>query len=340
MYKYISLLFWCIIAMLVKNCSSPQQKATPIFGLAIHGGAGSMVKGDLSAELESAYEKDLNKALLAGFEILNNGGQSLDAVQVAINIMENSPVFNAGKGAVFASNGKNELDAAIMDGKTLNSGAVTGVQHIKNPIDLARLVMEKSPHVFMAQEGAEQFAVLNGMQLVPESYFFTERRWKQLQRSRNTDEKSMLLMDSEQKHFGTVGAVALDKRGNLAAGTSTGGMNNKKFGRIGDAPVIGAGTYANNQTCAVSATGHGEYFIRSVVAHDISALMEYRYYSLEEAANIVIMKKLDKLGGTGGIIAIDHFGNIAMTFNSKSMLRGYYLSTAQPLVKIYSDIKQ
>lgn len=253
----------------------------------------------------------------------------MDAVEAAIRIMEDDSLFNAGRGAVFTSEGTNELDASIMDGKTLNAGAVAGVKRIKNPITLARLVMEESRHVMMAREGAEAFGLQYGIETVPEEYFFTERRWRALQRARERD-----AVDDSR---GTVGAVALDKEGNLAAGTSTGGMNNKRFGRIGDVPVIGAGTYANNKTCAVSATGHGEYFIRSVVAHDISALMEYKGMPLQEAAEHVITEKLPELGGYGGIIAIDKNGNIVMPFTTSGMHRGYVIDDGEIVVKLYRD---
>ncbi|HEX8185261.1 MAG TPA: isoaspartyl peptidase/L-asparaginase, partial [Blastocatellia bacterium] len=289
-----------------------EQKPRP-FRLVIHGGAGAIERSKMTPELEKAYREKLAEALKAGHKILSDGGSSLDAVEAVIRIMEDSPLFNAGKGAVFTSEGTNELDSSIMDGATLKAGAVAGVKRIKNPISLARLVMERSPHVMMVREGAEAFAKQNGVEMVGPKYFFTERRWKELQESKKQEEQKSKTGSSTsgEKKYGTVGAVALDKAGNLAAGTSTGGMTNKKFGRVGDSPIIGAGTYANNRTCAVSATGHGEYFIRSVVAYDISALMEYGGLSLKDAAEKVVMDKLVKLGGEGGIIAIDKDGNIA-----------------------------
>ncbi|MDP2036518.1 MAG: isoaspartyl peptidase/L-asparaginase [Ignavibacteria bacterium] len=296
-------------------------------GLVIHGGAGTILKKNMSPEKEAAYTEKLKEALFTGYKILDSGGTSLDAVNAVINIMEDSPLFNAGKGAVLTEKGEAELDASIMEGKTLAAGAVAGVKHIKNPINLARLVMEKSPHVMMIGDGAEEFAKQNNFELVDNKYFITEERRQQYLKIKEAQ---------DQKH-GTVGCVALDKNGNLAAGTSTGGMMMKKFGRVGDSPIIGAGTYANNNTCAVSATGHGEYFIRLGVARDISSLMEYKNYSLQQAADEVINVKLPKLGGTGGIIAIDRNGNIAMPFNTEGMYRGYYLSGAEPVVKIYKD---
>lgn len=297
------------------------------YGLAIHGGAGTILKKNMPAEKEAAYVGKLNEALSAGFKILDSGGTSLDAVNAVINILEDSPLFNAGKGAVLTEKGEAELDASIMEGKTLMAGAVAGVKHIKNPINLARLVMEKSPHVMMIGDGAEEFAKQNNYKFVDNKYFITEERWQQYLKMKEAQ---------DQKH-GTVGCVALDKNGNLAAGTSTGGMMMKKFGRVGDAPIIGAGTYANNNTCAVSATGHGEYFIRLGVAKDISALMEYKNYSLDKAASEVIYTKLAKLGGTGGVIAIDKDGNVSMPFNTEGMYRGYLINGSAPIVRIYKD---
>ncbi len=315
-------------------------------GFIIHGGAGVIRRGDLSPQKEKAYRDKLEEALLAGYKVLQNGGKSLDAVETAIKLLEDSPLFNAGKGAVFTADGKNELDSSIMDGKTLAAGAVAGLHRIKNPISLARLVMEKSPHVMMIGDGAEKFAVEMGVPLMDEKYFWTEDRWKSLQKIKEQEKKKSdaakagkkvsLKIDYAQEprnKFGTVGAAALDKDGNLAAGTSTGGMTNKKFGRVGDAPIIGAGTFANN-TCAVSATGWGEYFIRLGVARDISALMEYRTLSVQEAADTV-MKKVGALGGDGGVIAIDKTGNIGISFNSEGMYRAYIDANGKPVVEIY-----
>lgn len=308
------------------------------FKLVIHGGAGTILRSNMSPEREAAYRAALTEALQTGHAVLKRGGSSLDAIEATIKVLEDSPLFNAGKGAVFTSEGTNELDASIMDGATLKAGAVAGVKRIKNPISLARLVMEKSPHVMMVGEGAETFARQNGVEWVDPKYFYTEERWKQLQEAKRKEKQPKTSsLTTDDKKFGTVGAVALDQNGNLAAGTSTGGMTNKKFGRVGDAPIIGAGTYANNATCAVSATGHGEYFIRSVVAHDIAALMEYRGLSLKEAADIVVMKKLVKLGGEGGVIAIDKDGNHAMPFNSPGMYRGFIDSDGKAVVEIYKE---
>jgi beta-aspartyl-peptidase (threonine type) len=339
-----------VVAFSLPGHSSAQGKGR--FKLVVHGGAGTILKANMTPEREAAYRAALTQALQTGHGVLKNGGSSLDAIEATIKVLEDSPLFNAGKGAVFTSEGTNELDASIMDGATLKAGAVAGVKRIKNPISLARLVMEKSPHVMMVGEGAEIFARQNGVEWVDPKYFYTEERWKQLEDAKKKekqqndpatkpdsgkpDRKTGSLI-SDDKKFGTVGAVALDKNGNLAAGTSTGGMTNKKFGRVGDAPIIGAGTYANNRTCAVSATGHGEFFIRSVVAHDISALMEYRGMSLKEAADMVVMNKLVKLGGEGGIIAIDKDGNVAMPFNSAGMYRGYIDADGKVVVEIYKE---
>ncbi|HEY6191196.1 MAG TPA: isoaspartyl peptidase/L-asparaginase [Bacteroidota bacterium] len=312
------------------------------FRLVIHGGAGTISRGQMSPELEKEYRDKLLEALKTGYEILRNDGSSLDAVERVITILEDSPLFNAGKGSVFTHEGTNELDASIMDGKTLKAGSVAAVKHIKNPISLARLVMEKSPHVMLVGEGAETFAKAHGVELVPQGYFYTQKRWDQLQKALKDEKdssagrKAQPADTSEGKH-GTVGCVALDKGGNLAAGTSTGGTTNKRFGRVGDSPIIGAGTYANNLTCAVSATGTGEFFIRSVVAHDISALMEYAGMSLQNAADKVVMEKLPKMAGDGGVIAIDKDGNIAMPFNTTGMYRAYIDADGKPVVKIYKE---
>ncbi len=314
----------------------------PSFGIVIHGGAGAIAKSAMTPELEKRYHDGLREALTAGYKILESGGTALDAVQKAVNVMEDSPLFNAGRGAVFTNAGRNEMDAAIMEGATLKAGAVAGVRNIKNPIDLARLVMEKTPHLLLARDGAEEFARLNGLEMMPDEYFFTENRWQQLQKAielekkRNERSRSGSESDSEQK-FGTVGAVALDQSGNLAAATSTGGMTNSRHGRIGDSPLIGAGTYADNQTCAVSATGHGEFIIRAVVAYDLSALMRYRGLTLVEAAEKVIFGRFQELGGTGGLVAIDRRGNIALPFNTPGMYRGHYLQGKQIETSIYKE---
>ena len=271
--------------------------------------------------------------LRRGDSILYAGGTSLDAVEVCIRMMEDCPLFNAGKGAVFNAEGKNEMDASVMDGKTGLAGAVAGVTTIKNPISAARAVMEKSQHVMLSGKGAEIFAASQGLEIVAQDYFFTRERWNDYLKARQKADSLELI---DKKH-GTVGCVAIDKYGNLAAGTSTGGMTMKKYGRIGDSPIIGAGTYADNNTCAVSATGHGEYFIRNVVAYDISALMKYRELSLKDATSEVIMKKLKSQGGNGGVIAVDKNGNIAMTFNTAGMFRGYVKAGGEMKVALFSD---
>ncbi|MBI5218778.1 MAG: isoaspartyl peptidase/L-asparaginase [Bacteroidia bacterium] len=301
---------------------SGQQK----WAVAIHGGAGNFTKADISDETEKLYKDKLNEALDKGKEILSKGGSSLDAVEEVIKILEDSPLFNAGKGAVFTHDGKNEMDASIMDGKTLKAGAVAGVGDIKNPISAARLVMTKSEHVLLTGKGASKFAKEQGLEIVDSSYFYTKERWEQLQK---------ILKKEKENKKGTVGCVALDINGNLAAGTSTGGMTNKKYGRVGDSPIIGAGTYANNNTCAVSCTGHGEFFIRNVVAYDISALMEYKNMSLRNAADYAILNKMTKLGGTGGIIAVDSKGNMAVSFNTTGMYRALQSSDGAREISVF-----
>lgn len=344
-----SALILILFAFLLYSCAdTTSQKETPktdetpknSFGLVIHGGAGTILKKNLTPELEAEYKKTLESAAKKGYEILKNGGTSLDAVEQTIHILENSPLFNAGKGAVFANNGKNELDASIMEGKTLNAGAVAGVTNLKNPISAARKVMENSDHVLLARQGAEEFAISQGLETVDTSYFFTQKRYESLLRAKNRDIKDKAAsLDPYIKDYkyGTVGCVALDKNGNLAAGTSTGGMTNKRWNRIGDSPIIGAGTYANNATCAVSGTGHGEYFIRAAVAHDISALMEYKGLSLEEASKEVIQNKLKNMGGDGGIIAIDAKGNLVAEFNTPGMYRAMVDEKGNITVGIYKE---
>jgi beta-aspartyl-peptidase (threonine type) len=308
------------------------------FALAIHGGAGTIERSKMIPQQEQEYRAGLERALAAGYDILKRGGSSLDATEGAVRVLEDNPHFNAGKGAVFTSAGTNELDAAIMSGKTLKAGAVANLRHIKNPISLARMVMERSPHVLMTGEGAEAFAKENGMQLVDQKYFFTQERWDALQKIKAAEksgaagEKRFIITD--QDRHGTVGAVALDKEGNLAAATSTGGTTNKRPGRVGDSPLIGSGTYANNATCAISATGEGEYFIRAVVGHDLSALMEYRGTKLQEAAQAVL-DKVARLGGSGGLIAVDSQGNIALPFNTEGMYRGCVDANGKFIVEIY-----
>ena len=284
--------------------------------IAIHGGAGTLSSAQLTPESDRAYRAGLERAVRAGFEVLDKGGSSLDAVTVAVQALEDDPLFNAGRGAVLSADGTHELDASIMDGRNLAAGAVTGVRTVRNPIVLARLVMERSPHVMLAGEGAEDFAREQGLEPVPNSHFTTERRQRELE----------LLLEGKKAAgrealMGTVGAVALDSHGNVAAATSTGGMTGKKWGRIGDSPVIGAGTYAANDCCAVSATGHGEFFLRAIVAHEIAALMRYRGLDIVQAADEVVMQQLVRMGGSGGVIAVGRDGRIAMPFNSEGMLR-------------------
>jgi beta-aspartyl-peptidase (threonine type) len=308
------------------------------FRLVIHGGAGTIERSEMTPEREREYRGGLERALAAGYDILKRGGSSLDATEAAVRVLEDDPHFNAGKGSVFTSAGTNEMDAAIMDGKMLAAGAVAALKHVKNPISLARLVMEKSGHVMMDSDGAELFAKENGVELVDQKYFFTQQRWDSLQKMKAAEKRSggtgKAFFITDQDRHGTVGAIALDKNGNLAAATSTGGTTNKRPGRVGDTPVIGAGTYANNATCAVSATGDGEYFIRATVGHDVSALMEYRGMSLKDAAQAAL-DKVARLGGTGGLIAIDRHRNIALPFNTAGMYRGYVDPSGKFVVEIF-----
>ncbi len=317
------------LAVVLLTTCAPETGPRIEWGLVIHGGAGTITRESLTPELESAYRTQLSAALDSGYTILQGGGSALDAVEAAITLLEDSPLFNAGKGAVFNAEGQNEMDASIMDGSNLAAGAVAGVRHVKNPIKLARLVMEKSPHVLMSGDGAEKFGAEYGIETVSQDYFFTKRRWEALQRVKGQEVPA--------KEQGTVGAAALDRHGNLAAGTSTGGRTNKLFGRIGDSPIIGAGTYADNRTCAVSGTGHGEFFIRIAAAHDISALMAYRHLSLQAAAELVVNDKLVQLGADGGVIALDRQGHIAMPFNTPGMYRGYIDQDGRAMVAIYKD---
>jgi beta-aspartyl-peptidase (threonine type) len=311
--------------------------------LVIHGGAGTILKENMTPEKERAYKAALTLALKTGDSILANGGKAIDAVVAAIKIMEDSPLFNAGKGAVFTNDGKNELDASIMDGSNLKAGAVAGVTNIKNPITAALAVMQKSEHVMMAGKGAEKFAANAGCKIVDPTYFFTKERWESLQKAKHQDANKMDSSNAlkttlfKDYKYGTVGCAALDSYGNIAAGTSTGGMTNKKFGRIGDAPIIGSGTYADNNTCAISCTGWGEYFIRLSMAKAVSDRMELKGMSLQEAANEMIYKKLPVLGGDGGLIGIDKQGNITMAFCTPGMYRGYINLKGEMEVKIYKD---
>jgi L-asparaginase / beta-aspartyl-peptidase len=306
------------------------------YTLVIHGGAGTILKRDMTDEKELAYHKALEDALDKGSEILVNGGTAVDAVRAATVSLEENILFNAGRGSVFGKDGRQEMDASIMDGKTTMAGAVSAVQHIRNPVELAYTIMTKSQHVMLNGKGAYDFAVMNGLRTEPDEYFFSQFRYDQWKLMQGSDEAALdhnvIIKD---KKFGTVGAVALDVQGNIAAATSTGGMTNKQFGRVGDSPIIGAGTYANNKTCAISCTGHGEPFIRAVTAYDVSCLMEYKGLSLEDAMNIVVHDKLMKIDGEGGMIGVDAKGNAAMVFNSEGMYRGMRNSVGINEVKIY-----
>ena len=303
-----------------------------MFGIAIHGGAGTLPRAEIPAEREQQYRLGLAEALDAGRSLLERGGNSVDAVMRAVGALEDNPLFNAGRGAVFTHDGRNELDAAIMDGANLRAGSVCGVCHVKNPVELARAVMEHSDYVMLCGAGAEEFALSRGFALVPASYFHTDERWQQLQRIRGGDSGVSALTIS---HVGTVGAVALDQHGALAAATSTGGMTGKRFGRIGDSPVIGAGTYADNRCCAVSATGHGEIFIRAAAAHEICARVRCGGQSLAEAVHYMVHVELPRLRGAGGVIAIDRHGHIAMDFNSEGMFRAAVSAGGEPQIAIF-----
>ncbi len=340
--------FLLIMVMVVLSCDKKEPKVekesdqSEKFCIVIHGGAGTILKENMTDSLEEEYKRVLDLAVSKGYDILKNGGNSLDAVTQTIIILEDSPLFNAGKGAVFTNEGKNELDASIMDGKSKAAGAVASVTRVKNPITLARAIMEVSEHVMMVGPGAEKFAEQNGVELVDPNYFFTAKRWEGLKKAKELektelDHAAALHYDvtiKDQK-FGTVGCVALDKKGNIAAGTSTGGMTNKRYGRVGDAPIIGAGTYADNATCGVSATGWGEFFIRNVVAYDIAAQMQYKNVSLADAAKETIQKKVPEMGGDGGIIAIDKDGNIIMEFNTAGMYRASVDKSGTKTIAIY-----
>jgi beta-aspartyl-peptidase (threonine type) len=346
-----------------QSAGEADGKASQDVAIVIHGGAGTIARDAMTDAQDAAYREALRVALRAGHDVLTRGGTAVDAVEAAIVTMEDNPLFNSGKGAVFTSEGTVELDASIMDGQTRAAGALTGVTSIKNPIRLARTIMDASVHVMMAQEGAEAFAAQHDLETVPNDYFYTERRRRALERVQQREQEadadgettgdasggtpgeapgsggSVPPFDAGQK-FGTVGAVALDQAGNLAAGTSTGGMTNKRFGRVGDSPIIGAGTYADNETCGVSSTGHGEYFIRGAVAHDIAARMKHGGHALPEAAEAVVMDMLPNMapnGGSGGVIAMDANGTISMPFNTSGMYRGYIDTEGTLVVKIYGD---
>lgn len=328
-------LFVIISTITLNAANIAVAEDAPDYALVLHGGAGAITPDKLTPELEMNIQTVLLEALSTGEAILKNGGTSLDAVSATIMVLENSPHFNAGRGAVFTAEGKNELDSSIMDGKTLNAGAVSGVTNIKNPITAARAVMDKSPHVMLQGPGAVVFAKSNGIEMAPDEYFHTEKRWKA---HKNGLEKIAENLPTPKDYkYGTVGAAALDKHGNLAAGTSTGGMTNKSHGRVGDSPIIGAGTYANNNSCALSATGHGEFFIRNTVASRVCLLVEIGDLTLQEAADKVIMQQLVDMGGDGGIVAVDKEGNMALTFNSDGMYRGSVSSAKEATVAIYKN---
>jgi beta-aspartyl-peptidase (threonine type) len=317
------------------------QSPMSTFSLAIHGGAGTILKEDMSDELELAYLEALRQALEGGYAVLEEGGTAVNAVKAAVVILEDNILFNAGKGSVFTKKGLQEMDAAIMDGHSLEAGAVAAVRNVRNPIVLATEVMRNSNHVFLSGKGANDFAIKQGVKLEPDEYFFSQFRYDQWKAIRDSDNYSLdhthqqLEEMMRDKKFGTVGAVACDKDGNIAAATSTGGMTNKKFGRIGDSPLVGCGTYANNNTCAISCTGHGEMFIRSVAAYDVSCLMEYKHFSLQEAMEKVVKDKLVRMGGEGGMIGVDASGNYAMVLNSAGMYRAAQSSRGEQIVAIY-----
>ena len=311
--------------------------AMPKYTIAIHGGAGTISRKNITPEKETAYLKALNDALNAGYNVLEKNGHALEAVKAAVIELENNILFNAGRGSVFTNTETHEMDASIMDGRDLSAGAVAAVKNIRNPVELAYTVMKKSEHVFLIGNGAEEFARQNGIAFEPDEYFYSEFRFLQLQKAKRANETALDhdINLSDDRKFGTVGAVACDANGNLAAATSTGGMTNKQWGRVGDSPIIGAGTYANNKTCAISCTGHGEPFIRAVTAYDVSCLMEYKGLSLEDAMDIVVNGKLMKIDGDGGMIGVDAKGNAALIFNSEGMYRGFCSGDGRREIAIY-----
>lgn len=335
-HRFIILLGTSLLALTAMNA---QAETTSPFAIAIHAGAGTMNRQEMDRMTEAQVRGTLLEAVQAGHHVLRLGGSSLDAVVAAVTILEDSPHFNAGRGAVFNAEGKNEMDASIMDGSGLQAGAIAGVHNIRNPILLARKVMTDSPHVMLSGEGAVSFAREQGIEFADDDYFYTERRWEQLQQAKKEDAEKSASVDWQHpdRWLSTVGAVALDSHGNLAAATSTGGMTNKRFGRIGDSPIIGAGTYADNRSCAISATGHGEYFIRATVARDICARVQYQGVSLQQAADAVVMDDLVKMGGEGGVISIDKKGNIALVFNTEGMYRASVDTSGDIEVAIYRD---
>ncbi len=340
--RVVCLVFVSMCILRISGFGQPPPQKVAII---IHGGAGTILRSTMTPEREQQYRDTLAFALMTGYDILRKHGSSLDAVEAAIRIMEDCPMFNAGKGAVFTHQGTNELDASIMDGKTLKAGAVAAVKHVKNPITLARMVMERSKHVMLEGEGAEAFAKSQGVTMVPPDYFYTQRRWDELQKalkaekerdSSNRRHEIKIPHDTAAHSHGTVGCVAMDEMGNIAAGTSTGGITNKLFGRVGDSPIIGAGTYADNRTCGISATGDGEYFIRVGVARIVSSMMEYAHLSVQQAADSAIAQ-VGALGGTGGVIALDKDGHIAISFNTEGMYRAWIDENGKPVVKIYKE---
>lgn len=339
-----------VLVSMISSCNENTKQTEKLItreanslAIVIHGGAGGVTRENHSQEQQEAYTKKLQEALDAGYTVLENGGVSLDAIQAAINIMEDSPLFNAGKGAVYNSEGYQEMDAAIMDGSNLNCGAVAGVNHIKNPILAARFVMDSTNHVLLTGKGAEILMTNYGLEMVDSTYFFTEKRFNQLKKIQGKEllklEHSTAYLENnhliDDHKFGTVGAVAIDKNGNIAAGTSTGGMTNKKYGRIGDSPIIGSGTYANNLTCGISATGTGEYFMKTVAAHEVSNLIQYKGLNPQEALHEVLFNQIGKLGGEGGMILLDKGGNVYWDFNSSGMFRGYKKSNGDNVVEMF-----
>lgn len=315
------------------NADTNVSMDAPDYAMVMHGGAGTILKKNMTPEREKSYRMAIDSSLTIGENILKNGGSALDAVVETIKYLEDNPLFNAGKGAVFTNKGINELDASIMNGADQNAGAVGGISVVRHPIEAAKAVMQQSEHVFLVGKGAEEFATRQGLEIVDPKYFYSDRRWKSLQRIKD---KEMTELDHDEKKHGTVGVVALDKNGNIVAGTSTGGMTNKRFNRIGDSPVIGAGTYANNATCGVSCTGHGEYFIRYAIAHAMSSMMEFGGKSVQEAGDYLVHDLLVKKKGTGGLVALDKYGHITMPFNTAGMYRGY-VKPDERVVKIYND---
>lgn len=343
MQRWVFGLVVTLSAVFCEGTAMSEERQEGPIAIAIHGGAGAIPRNEMTPEREKVYKAALDRALVAGHKVLADGGTSLDAVQAAILVLEDEPLFNAGRGAVFTADRRHELDASIMEGKTLKAGAVAGVHHVKNPILLARAIMDDSPHVMMVGDGAEVFAKQHQLEMVETEYFSTPEKLQELLKAQQKEQEKQKRSDNSleqsdrQFKWGTVGCVALDRAGNLAAGTSTGGMTNKRFGRVGDSPIIGAGTYANNQTCAVSCTGHGEYFIRAVVAHDISTLMDYKGLSVGDAADLVVKKKLVAMGGEGGVICVDRQGRIAFSYNTPGMFRGAVDTSGKKTIAIYDE---